>query len=58
MAIQKKRRKKKSAFIDDEADLSEDGGGAVSGDESDGEHMDALEASFVDDGTQVGCSVL
>ena len=53
---QKRRRKKiKSAFIDDEAALSEDDGRVcVSGDESDedGDHMDAFEASFVDDATQ------
>ena len=49
----RRKRKKKSAFIDDEAALSEDGDG-VSGDESDedGDQMDALEASFVDDATQ------
>ena len=55
--VQKRRRKKqkkKSAFIDDEAALSEDDND-VSGDESeDGDHMDALEASFVDDATQKG----
>ena len=52
LVVQKRRRKKKrSAFIDDEAALSEDGDG-VSGDEDDGDHMDALEASFVDDATQ------
>ena len=57
LVVQKRRRKKqkkKSAFIDDEAALSEDDND-VSGDESeDGDHMDALEASFVDDATQKG----
>ena len=57
VVVQKRRRKKqkkKSAFIDDEAALSEDDND-VSGDESeDGDNMDALEASFVDDATQKG----
>ena len=51
---QKRRRKKRSAFIEDEAALSgEDDSGDDEGEE-DGAHLDAFEASFVDDATQRG----
>lgn len=42
----------KSNFIHNEAELSEDGEG-VSSDESEGEHLDKYDESFVDDCTQL-----
>ncbi|XP_063601485.1 uncharacterized protein LOC134777593 isoform X2 [Penaeus indicus] len=48
----KRRDKLKNNFIHNEAELSEDGEG-VSSDESEGEHLDRYDESFVDDCTQL-----
>ncbi|XP_042855878.1 Fanconi anemia group M protein-like isoform X2 [Penaeus japonicus] len=54
MAEEKKKRidKRKHNFIHDEAELSEEGE-RVSSDESEGEHLDKYDESFVDDCTQL-----